>query len=347
MNVVDLRSDTVTRPSPGMRRAMAEAEVGDDVFGDDPTVNRLQDQVAQLLGKEAALFVASGTMGNAVAVRAQTEPGQEIVLHRESHVYVYEAGGYAAISGCSVRLLDGAGGILDPEDVRRAIRPADEHQPPTRLIVLENTHNRGGGTIWPIERMAAVRAVAAEHGLRVHLDGARLMNACVATGVPATAYTCHADTVSICFSKGLGAPVGSALAGARETIARAHRVRKMLGGGMRQVGILAAAALYALEHNVDRLAEDHAHAARLAVGLANLPGVTIDPRAVATNIVYFEVDPGTGTAEWLCQALDAEGVWMLPLGAQKVRAVTHLDVSREGIEHALGVLARILKSRTR
>jgi threonine aldolase len=347
MDPIDLRSDTVTRPSAGMREAMASAEVGDDVFGDDPTVNRLQETVAQLLGKERALFVASGTMGNAVAVRSLTEPGQEILMHRDSHVYLYEGGGYAAISGCSVRLLDGERGIIDAAAVGAAIRPADDHHPRSSLIVLENTHNRGGGTVWPVARMAEIRALADTRGLRVHLDGARLMNACVASGEPATAYTRHADTVTICFSKGLGAPVGSVLAASAELITRAHRFRKQLGGGMRQAGILAAAALYALEHNVARLAEDHAHARQLADALAGMPGVTIDPGATETNIVYFDVDPQVRTAAALCDVLKADGVWMLAIGPQRVRAVTHLDVSRAGIERTIDALCRALRARAR
>lgn len=342
MDIVDLRSDTVTRPTPAMRRAMAEAEVGDDVFGDDPTINRLQERVASLLGKEEALFVPSGTMGNAVAVRSLTQPGEEILLHRESHVYLYEGGGYAAISGCSVRLLEGPGGLLDAETVRAAIRPVDDHHPRSSLLVLENTHNRGGGTVWPLERMAAVHAAAREAALRVHLDGARLMNASVAAGVAPAAYASYADTVSICFSKGLGAPVGSAVAGTREGIARAHRYRKMLGGGMRQAGILAAGALYALEHHVERLAEDHAHARRLADALAGMPGAAVDPASVETNIVYFDLDPRVGTAQSLCADLRADGVWMLDIGPQRMRAVTHLDVSAAGIERAIASLQRRL-----
>jgi len=342
VDIVDLRSDTVTRPTPEMRRAMAAAEVGDDVFGDDPTINALQERVAQLLGAERALFVPSGTMGNAVALRAQTEPGDEILLHRESHIFHYEAGGYAALSGCALQLLDGPGGLFTPEAVTASVQPPDDHHPRTRLVVVENTHNRGGGTVWPLEQLRAVREVAVAHGLRVHLDGARLMNASVASGHAPADYARCADTVSICFSKALGAPVGSAVAGSAATIERAHRFRKMFGGGMRQAGILAAAALYALDHHVERLAQDHAHAARLAQALVEMRGVRIDPRAVATNIVYFDVDAGTGSAEALCQRLHAEGVWMLAVGPQRMRAVTHLDVDRAGIERAIEVLAATL-----
>ena len=344
---VDLRSDTVTRPSPGMRRAMAEAEVGDDVFGDDPTVNRLQERVAALLGKEAAIYVPSGSMANQTSIRAQTQPGDEIIAHRDSHPYHYEGGAPAALSGCSFRLLDGARGLFDASAVRAAIRPTDSHFPQSRLIVIENTHNRGGGTCWAVESVAGIRRVADEFGLGIHLDGARLLNACVARGHKPTDFTQYADTVSICFSKGLGAPIGSVVASTKETIGRVHRFRKMFGGGMRQAGVIAAAALYALEHNVERLAEDHARAKRLANAVAEMPGVSIDPETVETNIVYFEVDEATGTAAAICDALREEQVWMLPVAPQRVRAVLHLDVADDGVEHAIAVLNRILESMAR
>ena len=354
---VDLRSDTVTKPSPQMRRAMAEAEVGDDVFGDDPTVNRLEEKVASVLGKEAAIYVPSGTMANQASVRAQTQPGDEIIAHADSHTYHYESGAPAALSGCSLSLLAGPRGLYHAADVRAAIRPDDSHYPQSALIIVENTHNRGGGTIWPIERIAAIREVADEFNLKMHLDGARLMNACVATGHPPQAYTRYFETVSICFSKGLGAPVGSAVAGSAGMIKRVHRFRKMFGGGMRQAGIIAAGALYALEHNVDRLAEDHANAKRLATALAEMPGVSIDVDAVETNIVYFDVEPDlrlpgrepddtdpvrSATAAAFCNTLHEKGVWILPLGAQRVRAVTHLDVSADDIERAIVVLRDVL-----
>jgi threonine aldolase len=342
---VDLRSDTITRPSPEMRRAMAEAEVGDDVFGDDPTVNRLQEKVASLLGKEAAIYVPSGSMANQTAIRAQTQPGDEIIAHADSHIYHYEAGAPAGLSGCSLRLVSGDRGLFCAADVQAAIRLRDSHFPQSALIVVENTHNRGGGSIWPIDPIAEIREVADESGLRMHLDGARLMNACVATGRSPSEYARYFDTVSICFSKGLGAPVGSAVAGAAETIKRVHRFRKMFGGGMRQAGIVAAGALYALEHNVDRLAEDHANARRLASALTDMPGVAIDPGNVETNIVYFDVDEALGSARALCEALNERDVWMLPIGPQRVRAVTHLDVSRDGIEYAISVLQGIARSK--
>jgi len=326
-----------------MRRAMAEAEVGDDVFGDDPTVNHLQERVAALLEKEASLYVASGTMGNEVAIRALTEPGDEIILHRDSHVYVYEGGAPALLSGCSFHLLDGARGLFGDADVHAAVRADDEHMPRSRLVVVENTQNRGGGAVWPLAQVAAVARAARAHDLRLHLDGARLMNACVASGHAPAEYARHADTVSICFSKGLGAPIGSAIAGTREVIHRARRARKVFGGGMRQAGIIAAAALYALDHNIERLAEDHANARRLAEGLAATPGITLDPAAVETNIVYFDLDPAIG-AEAFCRALHDAGVWMLSVSATRVRAVTHLDVSRAGIEQAIAIVGRTLRA---
>ena len=339
---IDLRRDTVTRPSQGMRRAMAEAEVGDDVLGDDPTVIRLQERVASLLGKEAALYLPSGTMANQTAIRAQTQPGDEIIAHAESHIYHYEGGAPAALSGCSMCLLSGDRGLFDAQAVRGAIKPADSHFPRAALIVVENTQNRGGGAVWSVDAIAAIREVADEHSLKMHLDGARLMNACAQSGLPATAYTGYFDTVSIFFSKGLGAPVGSAIAGTAETIARVHRFRKMFGGGMRQAGIIAAGALYALEHNVDRLVDDHANAKRLARALGEMPGVSVDIDTVETNILYFEVDTTVGSANAVCERLQERGVWMLPVAPQRIRAVTHLDVLAEDIERAIVLIRRAL-----
>jgi len=335
---VDLRSDTVTKPSPEMRRAMANAEVGDDVFGDDPTVNRLQERVAELLGKETAIYVPSGSMANQSSIRSQTQPGDEIIAHQDSHIYHYEAGGPAALSGCSLRLLPGDRGLFTADQVRAAVRPPDSHYPRTTLIVVENTHNRGGGTCWDIDEIARIRTVADEFGLRMHLDGARLMNACVATGRKPTEYTRYFDTVSMCFSKGLGAPVGSAVAGTKETIGRVHRFRKMFGGAMRQVGIIAAGALYAFEHNIERLAEDHDHARRLAEAVAGMPGLTVDLDSVETNILYFDVSPDLGTGKSFSDRLKSRGVLALATAPQRIRAVTHLDVSAADIERAISVL---------
>ena len=285
--VVDLRSDTVTKPTPEMRRAMAEAEVGDDVFGEDPTVARLERLAAERLGKEAGLFVTSGTQGNQVSVMAHTQRGDEILLDENSHIFNYEVGAPAILSAVQTRTLRGRHGILDPGEVRDAVRPPNIHHPRNTLICLESTHNRGGGTVYPLETLREIRRIAAERGLGVHLDGARLFNACVATGTPVHEAAAQADSVSFCLSKGLGAPVGSVVTGTRAFIDRARRARKMLGGGMRQAGVIAAAGIVALETMVDRLREDHANARLLAEGLARLPGVTIDLDLVQTNIVIL------------------------------------------------------------
>lgn len=327
-----------------MRKAMAEAQVGDDVFGDDPTVNRLQESVAEIMGKEAAIFVPSGSMANQTAIRAQTQPGDEIIAHRDSHIYHYEGAAPFALSGCSMRLLDGGGGVFHASQVSDAIRPPDSHFAQSRLVVIENTHNRGGGTIWPMESIEAIRATALEHGLSMHLDGARMMNACVATGIKPSEYARNFDTVSTCFSKGLGAPVGSAVAGSAEIIRRVHRFRKMFGGGMRQAGIIAAAALYALEHHVERLAEDHANARMLAESIAELPGCQVDLNAVQTNIVYTDVDRDFGTAKQICDLLGDAGVFLLPVSPQRFRAVTHLDVTRDDINRAIDLSHELIGS---
>lgn len=328
-----------------MRRAIAEAEVGDDVLGDDPTVLHLQERVAAMLGKEASLFVPSGSMANQASIRAQTQPGDEIICHADSHIYHYEAGAPAGLSGCSLRLLPGDRGRFDAQAVREAVRPPDSHYPRSSLVVIENTHNRGGGSVWSLSAIADIRNVATECGLAMHLDGARLMNACVATGLKPTDYTTYFDSVSMCFSKGLGAPVGSIVGGGAALIRRVHRVRKMLGGGMRQVGVLAAAALYALDHHVERLAEDHENARRLADALASQPGVAFDPATVETNIVIFDVADRLGTAKSICDALRAEGVWMMAIAPQRIRAVTHLDVSRADIDRAATILQGLFKKR--
>jgi threonine aldolase len=335
--IIDLRSDTITLPTPGMRQAMAAAEVGDDVFGEDPTVRALEVRTAAWLGKEAALFVVSGTMANQVAVRTHTEPGDEVILEANAHIYYYEGGGAAALSGAQCRCLPGRRGRFSAAEVEAVLRPADPHFPPARLICLENTHNRGGGSIWPIEQIAELAGLARRRGLRMHLDGARLWNASVATGIPEREYAAHFDSLSVCFSKGLGAPVGSAVAGTREFIARARRFRKQFGGGMRQAGIIAAGALYALEHQRARLAEDHANAQTLAHGLAKLPGIEMDPATVETNIVCFRVKYACA-AQWIKQ-LNAAGVRLLAISADTLRAVTHLNVSAEEVKLALDVIA--------
>lgn len=337
--MIDLRSDTVTRPTPGMRQAMASAAVGDDVFGDDPTVTTLERRVAEILGKEAAVYMPSGTMTNQVAIRAHTEPGDEIIVEAEAHVYYFEGGAPAALSGVMCRLIAGRRGIFTVDDVRAVLRQRNVHFPPTRLICIENTHNRGGGSIWPIANIAAIADLARQSGLRMHLDGARLWNASAATGVPEWEYAGHFDSVSVCFSKSLGAPVGSALAGTREFIERARRFRKQFGGGMRQSGIIAAGALYALEHHRQRLTEDHANAKRLAEGLAACPGIEIDPSAVDTNILFVKV-PAMPAAE-LSARLKAAGI-LVNARDDRLRLVTHLDVSRPQIEETIEVFRRVL-----
>jgi threonine aldolase len=335
---IDLRSDTVTRPTPAMRQAMAEAEVGDDVFDDDPTLHRLQDRVAQLLGKEAALFVVSGTMGNQLAVRSQVQPGEEILLEKDCHIFKYEVGGVASNSGAHVHTLAGRRGALEPAQVIGAIRGPDIHDPPTRLLCLENTHNRAGGVVIPLDQLTATARAGAERGLRVHLDGARLWNAAVATGVPLAAWADPFDTVMLCFSKGLGAPVGSILVGDAETIARARRMRKMFGGGIRQGGILAAACLYALDHHVDRLADDHRRAQRLAALIRETPGLELASGSVDTNIVYFDLTDPALTAVAAVQRLRARGLWVSAYGPRTLRAITHLDVDDAAIERAGSLL---------
>ena len=336
--IIDLRSDTVTKPSPEMRRSIAEAEVGDDVFGDDPTVNKLQEKVASMLGKEAALFTPSGSMANTIAILAHTQPGDEVIVERESHTFNYEVAGAAVMGGVQLNTILGDRGILEPDQIDREIREPNVHIPQTKLICLENTHNRGGGTIYPLEKIQATHRIARENDLKMHLDGARLFNACVATGINPEDYAQYFDSIMFCFSKGLGAPVGSILAGSKEYIERAHRVRKMLGGGMRQVGILAAAAIFALENNVKRLAEDHEHANMLAIELAKIKGFYVDSEHVETNIVVFDVSQSGFSVDEVLGKLKTKGILMIPFGHTLARAVTHLDVSREDIETTIRVI---------
>lgn len=338
---VDLRSDTVTKPTSAMRVAMSHAEVGDDVLGDDPTVIRLQDRIAAIMGKEAACFVPTGTMANQTAIRAHTEPGDEILAHEDSHIIHYETGSPAALSGVMIRPLFGARGLFTGEDVSRAIRPDSIHAPRSRMLIVENTQNRGGGAVWPIEQVRAVTEAARAKGLRTHMDGARIWNACAATGLEPMDYAKHFDTVSCCFSKGLGAPAGSAVAGDRATIARVHRFRKMFGGTMRQSGVLAACALHALDHHRARLVEDHANARALADALAHMPGLTVEP--VETNIVFVNLAPSLGMdAAQFCARLKSLGVLALPNAPTRVRMVTHLDVDRDMIDRAIASVGQIL-----
>jgi len=340
--MIDLRSDTVTRPSPAMRKAIAEAEVGDDVLRDDPTVIRLEEKAAALLAKEAALFVPSGTMANLVAIRAQTHHGDEVICDETSHIVQFEVAAHAAVSGVQLRTLPGDRGRLSPDQVLAAIRPANIHQPVSRLVSLENTHNRASGAIYPVELVARIAQVAREHHLAVHMDGARLLNACIALSVPPADYTRHLDTCTLCLSKGLGAPVGSVVAGTRDLIETARRFRKMFGGGMRQAGILAAAGIYALDHNIERLAEDHANARRLADAIAHMPGIGLDPATVETNIVIFRVTrPGLTPAQF-CQTMKEQGVLFLATSPTHCRMVTHLDVSAAQIDEAILRLSRSL-----
>jgi threonine aldolase len=325
-----------------MRKAMAEAEVGDDVFGEDPTVNTLQERVAKLLGQEAALFVPSGTMANQLAIKSHTQPGDEVIIEATSHPYNFEGGGSAALSGVQFFCLKGLRGILDASQVEEAIRPDDHHFPVTRLICLENTHNRGGGAIYPIEKMAEIYRLAKSKGLLVHLDGARLWNASVVAGISPHEYGQWADSVSVCLSKGLGAPVGSLVTGSKIFIDRVHRFRKMFGGGMRQVGIIAAAGHYALDHHIERLKEDHRNAKRLAIGLKEMKGVSIHPDHVETNIVIFDVSQTGMTASQLSEAMKEKGILIHAFGKTQVRLVTHLDVTGEDIEMAIKAFKKVL-----
>jgi threonine aldolase len=339
---IDLRSDTVTRPTSAMRKAMAEAKVGDDVFGEDPTVNALQAKVAKILGKEASIFVPSGTMGNQLAIKSHTQPGDEVIIEATSHPYNFEGGASAVLSAVQFYCLRGVRGILDASQFEEAIRPDDHHFPVTKLICLENTHNRGGGTIYPLQKIAEISRFARSKGLLVHLDGARLWNASVASGIKPHKYAQWADSVSVCLSKGLGAPVGSLVAGTKPFVERVHRFRKMFGGGMRQVGILAAAGIYALDHHIERLKEDHGNAKRLALGLSEIQGVSIEPEHVETNIVIFDIAERGMTAAQVRDEMKKKGVLIHPFGKTLIRLVTHLDVSKENIEGALKAFRKVL-----
>lgn len=338
--MINLFSDTQTRPTDAMRRAIAAAEVGDEQRGEDPTVLALQQRVAALLGHEAALFLPSGTMCNAIAFRLHVRPGgDEVLLHRTAHPRLFEAGGPASLSGAMIHPLDGEGGMFTPETLTAALNPStDRYLPRSRLVSVEQTTNLGGGRIWPLEQVRGVLDVATANGLRAHLDGARLMNAVVASGVDAATWAGGFDTAWIDFTKGLGAPVGACLAASAEVIAEAWRYKQMWGGAMRQAGIIAAAGLYALDNHVERLAEDHRRARRLAEGLAELPGVGIDPACVETNIVIAEVADPSG----LCAALEREGVLARPAEGSRVRFVTHMDVDDADVEAALAAFGRVL-----
>lgn len=340
--LIDLRSDTVTKPTPAMRQAMAHAEVGDDVYGEDPTVRTLEETAATLLGKEDALFVTSGTQGNQVAVLAHTRPGDEVIVESDAHIFYYEVGAMAALAGVQVRTLPGQRGQMPISDVQHAIRGQNIHFPETTLICLENTHNRAGGAILPLSYMQDVQKVAQAHSMRVHLDGARLFNAAVASGTSLAAYGSAVDSVQVCLSKGLSAPIGSLLAGSREFITRARKWRKALGGGMRQAGVIAAPGLIALTQMVDRLAEDHVRARRLAEGLAEIPGLSIDVSAVETNIVIVNIAAtGRSEIEFLARLRDA-GVLATDFGPALIRFVTHIGICDADIDAALSAVSRIV-----
>lgn len=345
--MIDLRSDTCSRPTPEMRLAMANADVGDDVYSDDPTVKALERQVAELLAKEDACYMPTGTMTNQVAIRTHTEPGDAVLFDQSAHVYILEGGGVAALSGALPRLLPGVRGIFTAADVDAAVGVSHPFFPstvaaPIRVLALENTHNIGGGSIWPIEAIRSVSEAGRRHGLAMHLDGARLWHATAATGISEAEYASHFDTISVCFSKALGAPIGSCLVGSRDFITRARRYKQQFGGGFRQAGIVAAGAIHALNHHRARLGETHGLARRFAEGLARIEGIEIDPSSVETNIVRYHL---TGVPAGLfVEEAHRRGVHMLPSGADAVRAVFYLDISTDDVDHSLRLIADTMKS---
>ena len=334
---IDLRSDTVTKPSTAMREAMMKAEVGDDVFGEDPTVNQLQQKVAEILGKEAALYVPSGTQANQICVKVHTQPGDEVIMEKGCHLFNYETGALALLSGIQPHVVEGIRGVMQVADVKKAIRPKLYYMPRSALVAIENTHNRAGGTIYPLETIKEIHDLTRTEKMGFHLDGARLWNACVETGIAPKEYASYFDSVSVCLSKGLGAPVGSVIAGSKEFVERARKYRKIFGGGMRQAGILAAAGIYALDHNRDRLKEDHAKLKYLAAELARIPSLCVDMEAVQTNIILVGIEKTGKTPEEVLVLAKAKGV-LLTLGNwMSVRAVTHLDVSMDQVKQAVSV----------
>ena len=337
---IDLRSDTVTKPSDEMRKAMYEAEVGDDVFQEDPTVNQLQEYAAELLGTEAALFVSSGVMGNQICLNVLTNPSDEVICERDAHIFQYESGSPAVLSGLQLMPIDGKNGVITPEQIEPFIRPLSAYyMPRTKVVEIENTHNRAGGAVHPMENIIRVKELVKKYNLLYHLDGARIWNASVATGIPVKEYVSHFDSVSCCLSKGLGAPVGSIIGGTKDFIKEAFRVRKSWGGGMRQIGILAAAGIYALKNNVGRLADDHKKAKILGETIAEIPSLKIDLSSVQTNILVFE--PEKISVENAIDKCRAEGLLLSEGKVGFLRAITHLDVSFDDIEKAQNILRKI------
>jgi threonine aldolase len=342
-NMIDLRSDTVTSPTPDMREFMLKAEVGDDVFGEDPTVNNLQTRIAEMLSKEAALFVASGTQANQISINAHTNPGQEIVCDYNAHIFNYEAGAPAMLSGTQIHPILGKYGHPTFEQIQEVVRPSDDHFAQTRLICLENTHNRAGGTIFPIHEIKRISSFAKEKGLKLHLDGARLWNAAIATGISLAEYASYFDSVSLCFSKGLGAPIGSIIVGTRDFIKRVHYYRKAYGGGMRQVGMLAAACIFAVENHFERLIDDHQHAHLLAEALNSYNGLRVEMETVQSNIVILHVQDIGFSVNQLVEMFKKEGILVIAFSPTKIRLVTHLQISRNDINKCLKVFSKLFK----
>jgi threonine aldolase len=343
MRFADFRSDTLTKPTNEMRQAMMEAEVGDDVFAEDPTMNRLEEMIADMTGKEAALFVPSGTMGNEVCINAHTQPGKEIIVGKESHIFNYECGGPALLAGVQMYPVNENNGIVTLDQVKSAVRHVDVHYPQTCLVCLENTHNRAGGIIFPLENIKDISGFARNHDLKLHLDGARLWNASIETGVSLEEYCKYFDSVSLCFSKGLGAPVGSIVVGDKDFIEQVHYYRKVYGGGMRQVGILAAACIYAVQNHFQRMADDHQRAKQFAKAISEIPAIKVDLETVQTNIIVFDVDIPNFIAEDFLVKLQENGVLMLEIDPNRIRAVTHLDLTDEDIDIAVVVIRNMLK----
>ncbi len=339
---IDMRSDTVTKPTLGMRRAMAEAEVGDDMLGEDPTVNRLEALMADLLGKEAAVFACSGTQSNQMGVRTHCQPGDELLIENTAHIANFEQGAAAALSGVTCRLIEGEHGILDVSDLEGKIRADNQHFCITRLVCLENTTNVGGGRVYPQENIDRICHWAHQHRIKVHVDGARLFNAVIAAGTSAAQICRQVDTISICFSKGLGCPMGSVLVGSKAEIAKARRVRKLFGGALRQAGIVAAAAIYAMEHHVERLRVDHENALSFADAIQKIDGIKLEPADVQTNLVFFSIDPELGSAAQLSAKLKQRGVRINATANQRLRACTHFDVDREMVLSAADAIARVV-----